>query len=74
MIAGSDICYCGDYRSQHKPKCFCGCKEFVFSHSASEKDLAVWNEYHANRSFAILPGCDCFGTFERLTQAEKPKP
>jgi hypothetical protein len=67
----SDICYCGDYRSQHKPKCFCGCKGFVFSHAASGRELQNWNDYHANRCFNQLRGCDCYGTFERLKAAEE---
>jgi hypothetical protein len=66
---GSDPCYCGDYRSQHKPKCFCGCKGFMFTRKANEAELAHWKQYHENRCFAGLPGCDCYGTFERLKGA-----
>ena len=45
---GSDICYCSDYRSQHKGgKCSvsrCECPGFLFSHVS--KDRTHWEKYH----------------------------
>ena len=65
---GSDPCFCGDYLSQHKPRCFCGCKKFIFTRKANEVELAHWQKYHGNRCFSGLPGCDCYGTFEILKE------
>jgi hypothetical protein len=41
---GSDICYCGDFRSQHKPRCLCGCENFHFAHVSSPRDQATWRD------------------------------
>lgn len=52
---GSDLCYCGDFRSQHKQTsvgkflCFCGCTEFRFSACASGADLETWHRHHARQ-------------------------
>jgi hypothetical protein len=49
-IWGSDICHCGDFRGEHRPKCkVCPCVEFRFCHRASYNDQVIWNKYHANR-------------------------
>lgn len=56
---GSDICDCGDFRSQHRhenrftkemTRCFCGCNVFRFAYRALEADLQTWNKYHAGRA------------------------
>lgn len=47
---GSDICECGDFRSQHsesKRLCAnCGCLAFRFFRTADDRDLGIWNKYH----------------------------
>lgn len=44
---GSDICECGEFRSQHRPKCsLCECVQFRFAHTATPEDLAIWEAYH----------------------------
>lgn len=59
---GSDVCFCGDYRSQHRYKrtpcgflqksktgkiCFCGCPDFKWGHRATKEDRAHWRKYHS---------------------------
>lgn len=49
---GSDICQCGDFRSEHTDNKLCRvcpCGQFRFAHKASDEDLYVWNKYHAWR-------------------------
>jgi hypothetical protein len=41
---GSDVCECGNYRSQHRPKCMCGCPAFRFF--CVTTDRTHWNKYH----------------------------
>ena len=55
---GSDICFCGDYRSQYcRPAppwrdtarggfCFCGCSEFKWGRRATVEDQKHWDKYH----------------------------
>ena len=56
---GSDICYCGDYRSQHKygldgKACFCvsylepmgGCTGFKWGRKTDAIERAHWEQYH----------------------------
>src|ERR1700733_6026521 len=48
---GSDICACGDYRSQPAKggRCsICYWSDFEFSYVATGDDLATWNKYHDN--------------------------
>lgn len=70
---GSDICECGDFRSEHfRPgrtpdTCFCGCKKFRFSHAATTADMQIWNEYHSPsrpNCFGELPDCICRTVYE----------
>lgn len=57
---GSDICECGDFRSQHyrvgfhsKEACaVCRCNVFRFFAEASSKDMETWNEYHGPKMLA----------------------
>lgn len=65
-MSGSDICFCGDFRSEHRPTCFCGCGEFRFANRASLNDQLTWNRYHANRCFGNVSGCDCRRVYEGL--------
>lgn len=54
---GSDICWCGDYRSHHDERgckvCrgstapWDGCVGFRFAHKADAADLATWRKYNA---------------------------
>jgi hypothetical protein len=50
---GSDICQCGDFRSQHTlPNGGCSCDRcrcggFIFAHKASEHDRAIWDKYRS---------------------------
>lgn len=62
MEHGSDICQCGDFRSQHENGsgrcrvCFGNnapydrCGRFQFAHVASDGDRATWNQYHSARA------------------------
>jgi hypothetical protein len=52
---GSDVCYCGDYRSQHNENghCFvcgdsrtCPCEGYKFSRHASAEEREHWQKYH----------------------------
>src|SRR5271166_4185797 len=52
---GSDVCVCGDYRSQHDINGGCQaclgiafdhCEGFKLGHKASEKEQAHWDKYH----------------------------
>ncbi len=58
---GSDVCFCGDYRSQHDRAnrsdsehrqlwCFCGCTGFKFGHRANADEQAHWEQYHGKKS------------------------
>lgn len=45
---GSDICECGDFRSQHNDACsICDCREFKFFSRASDDSAGVWEKCHA---------------------------
>ena len=59
---GSDVCKCGDYRSQHgsgtASRCrvcgdmsglYNGCDRFRFSACASPATLQHWEQYHGKR-------------------------
>jgi hypothetical protein len=59
---GSDVCRCGDYRSQHgsgttsrcrvcgnMPGPYNGCAVFQFSAVASPAELAHWEQYHGRK-------------------------
>jgi len=53
---GSDVCFCGDYRSQHttngcqpcklNPPLLEKCKVFSLSHKASIEEREHWEKYH----------------------------
>jgi len=53
---GSDVCFCGDYRSQHSrvrwgtegpaDRCFCGCVGFRWGRPAKAEERAHWEKYH----------------------------
>jgi hypothetical protein len=56
---GSDVCECGDYRSEHNENGRCrvccsssapydGCVKFRFSRSARPNEIEHWNLYHAH--------------------------
>jgi len=56
MNKGSDICECGDYRSQHDLN-YCracggskspydGCTKFRLAHRANQEELEHWQKYH----------------------------
>ena len=53
----SDVCECGDYRSQHyrvgfhsKEACaICRCNVFRLWREANVEELAAWVQYHAKR-------------------------
>jgi len=56
---GSDVCYCGDYRSQHSrmsragalgTRCFCGCEKFRWGHKAKKDERAHWEDYHGKHA------------------------
>ena len=60
---GSDVCVCGDYRSEHgwgeNAACrvcggmagpYNGCAAFRFSRCATEEEVAHWNLYHAKKA------------------------
>lgn len=49
---GSDICECGDFRSQHRTgKCSCcGCNRFRFAWPADANNRAIWEKYHKERA------------------------
>jgi len=58
---GSDLCQCGDYRSQHGSglNAFCrvchgiapydGCTAFRFSRCALPSEVEHWRQYHSGR-------------------------
>ena len=57
---GSDVCYCGDYRSEHGPN-GCGpcglnpsflerCTEFRWGRKATAEEQAHWNKYYAKHA------------------------
>jgi hypothetical protein len=54
---GSDICECGDFRSQHAKGpcsvCHCQCSEFRFSNRAVAEGLRIWNKYHTPNRKAL---------------------
>jgi hypothetical protein len=58
MNHGSDICYCGDYRSQHKENGPCKvcrgvwfdmCDKFQFSRKANVDDKKHWDKFHSRK-------------------------
>jgi hypothetical protein len=61
---GSDVCYCGDYRSQHShvnresqdpapaDLCFCGCVGFKWGRKANAEERKHWQSYHRPGSAA----------------------
>jgi len=57
MKLGSDLCECGDFRSQHyrngfhsKEACaVCGCNLFRLFAKADAQGLEIWQKYHAGR-------------------------
>jgi len=59
MKRGSDVCYCGDYRSQHDGNtgrcrlCYWNgpysCEVFKLSHRATKEEAAHWAKYHGKR-------------------------
>ena len=57
---GSDVCACGDYRSQHDHSGFCGvchgskapydgCCQFRFSRCALDSEVKHWEQYYGSR-------------------------
>jgi hypothetical protein len=59
---GSDVCFCGDYRSQHRvdgcgvcvlsPPFMERCKKFKWGRKATAEETAHWQKYHGEREAA----------------------